>query len=203
AQIYAKPTNNSFVNLNYNSNIAKNDLTGDGEYNMESNVIGFGTGYLVSQIQYAPTKFSLSFSNSVSLDEVSNSFELTKNIVTLTANSEFRDFPLRSTMGYSISMDENVYSQEPNSKYNYHSIFLKYKYLLLDDKLQPFADLRISKAGGDVESSSQLINLGSNYKLDELTNLYAACGFSNYTYSNSSENDSNELNLKFRITRKF
>jgi len=199
AQVYARPTASSFLNFSYNNNVS--DIS-TGDFETGSEVMTMGAGYNVEQINFAPTRFSVSFSNSVSSDLINDSYNLNKNIVTLSANSKYRDWPLKSSIGYSISMDDNQYESTDNSEYSYHSFFAKSSYILAE-KFEPLANLRISVASGDFEYTSQMLNLGTKYKFDKLTELYGAVGFSNYTYEAIPENDTSEMELTFNLKRRF
>ncbi|MFO7896500.1 MAG: hypothetical protein R6U84_06190 [Candidatus Cloacimonadales bacterium] len=219
AQIYLRPTDESYLNFSYNSNLAENDVSENddfnGKYEVNSETINVGGGYQVNQIDYAPTRFNLAYSNSVSSEVINNNYNLNKDVITLSAVSNYRDFPLKSTLGYSLALDDNS-NKIPDSaeddetswvvqttEYSYHSVFAKASYLLFSEKLEPNINFRLSVASGDFEFASQMLNIGSKYKLDQYTDLLAAVGFSNYSYENREHEDSSEVDLRINLRRRF
>ncbi len=207
AQVYVRPTNDSFFNFSYNINNTDNSSD---TFETRTSVYSIGMGYNVKQIDYAPTKFSVNFSNSVNEDLLGNTYDFQKNVITISANSKYRDFPLKSKIGYSVALDENKrvsfddsYCEiEELDDSSYHSVFVNTSYLF-NEKIEPIAKFRFSVSSGDFEYSSQNVNIGTKYKFDRKTDLYAGLGFANYNYPNLDENDNSELELSINLKRRF
>ncbi len=218
-------TNNYFVQAIYrpddliyfklgfnNSNSADDFEPAEGDttttsYDINSMNISFGTGYYAENLSIAPTRFSLSFNNSLNKDEENETFDYKKNNIILIAKSKFDELPLTTTLSYSLSLNDNttvIESLEEKDKSSYNSIYLKGELNLLEEKLKPRLDFRYTAFGGDIDSqSSQMFNLGTSYNITPDTYVSTDLGLKLYQNKDTEDKDYSKFNWKLKISQKF
>jgi len=209
-QLLARPTNLPYFNVGYNANLSKNDADDpdpDDAYKESKEIstsgISLGTGYMVDAIDFAPTNFTVTYSNTVNSDDAYNAFETTRNNISLSMKSEFAELPLETQISYTISLGSS--EQEDITKdTRYNSIYLRGLMKFMDDRLKPYADLRLVGYGGDQDAqSSHLVNLGASYNLTNNTFLSTNLGMKMYANDDVEGQDYSQFNWRFKISQKF
>ncbi len=201
-QMFYRPNSRAFFNLSYSNSGTKDDAS-DETNSTEIKNYNFvlGGGYNLEAIRSAPTKLSLNFSNSANVDEKNNSFDYTTNYLIMSAKSDFTYLPLRTTMSYSLSLNENQVDEYSS---NYHSLFMKGEFNFLEDKLRPYLDFRYTSYGGDIDKQSkQLLNLGSKYNIFSQTSISTNVGIVAYQNNDVEDSDYSQLNWELRISQRF
>ena len=213
-QAMYKPNDKMYFNLNINTSGSEDgfvpeesDSTNTG-LNIRSTSVSFGTGYLVKQINNAPTRFSLNFSNSLNKDDANDSFEYQRNNITLSAKTAFEQLPLTTLFSYTLTLNDNsffVIQDSLNTEAsNYNSLFMRGEFDLLESQLKPYLDFRLNFFNGDIDSqSAQMFNIGSSYEITSNTLISADAGLKMYQNSDVSGSDYSRLNFKMKISQKF
>ncbi|MCK4313027.1 MAG: hypothetical protein KAW88_09870 [Candidatus Cloacimonetes bacterium] len=221
AQVICRPGEQMYFKLGFNNNNSADDFepaeddTTTTSYEINSTNISFGTGYYAENFNLAPTRFSLSFNNSLTKDEANETFDYKKNNIVLSAKSKFEDLPLTTTLSYSLNLNDNetrTYNDslsqwdptiQENS--NYNAIYLKGELCLLDEKLKPYLDFRYTTFGGDIESQvSQMFNLGTSYNITPDTYISTDLGLKLYQNKDTEgKDDYSKFNWKLKISQKF
>lgn len=207
-QVLARPHNLPYFNLGYNANTADNDADSDAQQKeITTNTITVGSGYKVEAIEFAPTNFTVSYSNTANNDEAQDMFENTRDNISLSIKSEFRDLPLETLASFTVSMSDNSLKSEDiieKSESNYNSFYLKGMMKFMSDRLKPYADLRLVGYGGDADAqNSQLMNLGASYTLTNNTFLSTNFGMKWYANDDVEDSDYSQFNWRFKIDQKF
>jgi hypothetical protein len=203
-QLLARPNNLPYFNLGYNANTADNDASEDEQQKeIATNTITVGSGYTVDAIEFAPTNFTISYSNTTNNDEAQNMFENTRDNISLSLKSEYRDLPLETLATFSMAMSKNTMSME-ETETSYNSFYLKGMMKFMSDRLRPYADLRLIGYGGDADAqSSQLMNLGASYNLTSNTFLSTNFGMKFYANDDVEGTDYSQFNWRFKVDQKF
>ena len=174
--------------------------------------IFFGVGYLVENMNLAPTKFSLSFNNSANGDEVNESFDYKKNNIVLSASSKFTDIPLKTTLSYSLTLNDNstlieIENEDPVTeqlKSSYNSLYLKGELELLDETLKPYFNFRYTSFGGDIDpQTTQMFNLGTSYSITPMTFVSTDMGVKFYQNKEIEDDNYSKFTWKMKISQKF
>ncbi len=217
-QAMYKPNDEMYFNLNINTSGSKDGFVPEESdstntaVDIRSTSVSFGTGYLVKQINNAPTRFSINFSNSLNKDDANNSFEYQRNNVTLSAKTAFVQLPLTTQFSYTFTLNDNsnlVKNEfeeynliEEASKYN--SIFMRGELDLMDSQLKPYLDFRLNFFNGDIDSqSAQMFNIGTSYEITSNSFVSADAGLTMYQNSDISDCNYSRLNFKMKISQKF
>ena len=219
AQTLYRPDDKLFFKLGFNNNNSKDDYESiegdDSRFPVEINTMNltFGVGYFVENINLAPTKFSLSFNNSANSDEVNESFDYKKNNVVLTANSRFTDIPLKTTLSYSLTLNDNSTLELDEitdedtlivQKSSYNSLYLKGELELLDETLKPYFNFRYTYFGGDIDSqTTQMLNLGTSYSITSATFVSTDMGVKFYQNKEIEDDNYSKFTWKMKISQKF
>ncbi|MDP8204276.1 MAG: hypothetical protein P9L95_07085 [Candidatus Tenebribacter mawsonii] len=214
-QAMYKPNDELYFNLNFNTSGSEDGFVPDSTntaVDIRSTAISFGTGYLVKQINSAPTRFSFNFSNSLNKDDANDSFEYSRNNIALSAKTDFEQLPIITIISYTFTLNDNSYLvKDELEKFtlveeasNYNSIFVRGEFDLMESKLKPYVEFRYNLFNGDIESqAAQMFNLGSSYKITSNSVISADAGLKSYQNSDSPYNDYSKLNFKMNISQKF
>lgn len=212
-QAMYKPNNDMYFNLNLNSSssedgfIPEENDTISNSVEIRSTTVNLGIGYLVKKINYAPTRLSLNFSNSLNKDYSSETFAYQKNNLTLGAKTTFKQLPLETYLAYTFTLNDNtnLLVEEGNSiESTYNSFYLRGDYKLLEGKFKPYIDFRYNQFSGEIDSqAAQMMNIGSSFEITK--NLYVSADGGLRMYQNSSDDDldSSRLNFKMKVSHKF
>ncbi len=213
AQVLFRPTDQIFYKIGFNNNTSKDNMeiaeddTLETTYDINSMNLTLGFGYHAQNLSFAPTRFSLNFCNSANTDEANKSFDYKKNNIILSAKSKFEEIPLKTTLSYSLNLNDDktiTHNDTLDQKSSYNSLYMKGEFLLLEEKLKPYLDFRYTAFGGDIDSqASQMFNLGTSYHIDKDTFLSTVFGLKLYQNKDYEESNYSSFNWKFRITRKF
>ncbi|MCD4795623.1 MAG: hypothetical protein K8R49_00410 [Candidatus Cloacimonetes bacterium] len=220
AQVLFRPTDQIFYKIGFNNNTSKDNMeiteddTLETTYDINSMNLTLGFGYHAQNFSFAPTRFILNFCNSANTDEANKSFDYKKNNIILSAKSKFEEIPLKTTLSYSLNLNDDKTSTYNDTlsewvdpiqeKSKYHSFYMKGEFLLLEEKFKPYLDFRYTAFGGDINSqASQMFNLGTSYNIDKDTFLSTVFGLKLYQNKDYEEDNYSSFNWKFRLTRKF
>ncbi|MHA1740458.1 MAG: hypothetical protein ACTSWD_17845 [Candidatus Heimdallarchaeota archaeon] len=216
-QAMYKPSDEMYFNLNINTNGSEdgfipdiNDSTNT-SVDIRSTIISFGTGYLVKQINNAPTRFAFNFSNSLNKDDAGETFEYNRNNITLSAKTKFDNLPITTFVSYTLTLNDNSNLVNELEEFtlieetsNYNSIFMRGEFDLLESKLNPYVDFRYNMFKGDIESqAAQMFNIGSNYEIAANSFISADAGLKMYQNSDEPDSDYSRLNFRMKISQKF
>jgi hypothetical protein len=211
-----QPRNYPSVRFGFTVNNSKNDWSDDpdpsnqvkNEFNMVSNSFYLNFGYQLGQLPVAPTLINVGFNNNVNQDKAYELFENNRNTFSFSAKSFFRELPLTTQIAFSLSTNEDTNKDSANVlntiDYHYSSIYLKAEYLLLDNKLKPYIDYRLTNYGGGTDKQmSNMFNIGAGYGVFANTYLTTELGLK--TYSNSDEDgyEYTNFNWKMQISQRF
>ncbi len=217
-QTLYRPDDKLFFKLGLNSNNSRDDFEPTPEDTLSSPIdittmnIFFGVGYLVENMNLAPTKFSLSFNNSANGDEVNESFDYKKNNIVLSASSKFTDIPLKTTLSYSLTLNDNstlieIENEDPVTeqlKSSYNSLYLKGELELLDETLKPYFNFRYTSFGGDIDpQTTQMFNLGTSYSITPMTFVSTDMGVKFYQNKEIEDDNYSKFTWKMKISQKF
>jgi len=218
-QTLYRPDNKLFFKLGLNNNNSKDDFEQTTQDTLSTPIdintmsIFLGVGYFVENMILAPTKFSLSFSNSANSDEVSESFDYKKNNIVLNASSKFTDIPLKTSLSYSLTLNDNstLELDENNDedtlivqKSSYNSLYLKGEFELLDETLKPYFNFRYTSFGGDIDSqNTQMFNLGTSYSFMPATYISTDMGVKFYQNKEIEDENYSKFTWKMKISQKF
>lgn len=218
-QTLYRPDDKLFFKLGLNNNNSKDDFEQTTEDTLNTPIdintmsIIFGVGYFVENMNLVPTKFSLSFSNSANSDEVSESFNYKKNNIVLSASSKFTDIPLKTTLSYSLTLNDNSTLELDEianedtlivQKSTYNSLYLKGELELLDETLKPYFNFRYTSFGGDIDSqTTQMFNLGTSYSITPATFVSTDMGVKFYQNKEIEDDNYSKFTWKMKVSQKF
>nr|MDA3813999.1 hypothetical protein [Candidatus Cloacimonadota bacterium] len=195
-QAMYKPNNEIYFNLSINTSgsedgFVPDTLSTNTAVDIRSTSISFGTGYYVKQINNAPTRFSVIFSNSLNKDDANNSFEYQRNNVTLSAKTDFEQIPLTTMFSYTLTLNKNrIITSESEESSNYNSLFIRGELDLLESQLKPYLDFRYNLFKGDIDSqATQMFNIGTSYGITSNFLISADAGVKMYQNSDISDSD--------------
>ncbi len=216
-QALYKPNDEMYFNLNINTSGSEDGFVPEESdstntaVDIRSTSVSFGTGYLVKQINNAPTRFSFNFSNSLNKDDANDSFEYQRNNVTLSAKTAFEQLPLTTQFSYTFTLNDNSFfvTQDSLTTFveegsNYNSLFMRGEFDLMDNRLKPYLDFRLNFFNGDINSqSAQMFNIGTSYDITSNSLISADAGLTMYQNSDISDSNYSRLNFKMKISQKF
>jgi hypothetical protein len=211
-QTLYRPDDKLFFKLGLNSNNSRDDFESTPEDSLNTPIdittmnIFFGAGYLVENMNLAPTKFSLSFNNSANSDEVNESFDYKKNNIVLSASSKFTDIPLETTLSYSLTLNDNSTFEDTLivQKSSYNSLYIKGELELLDETLKPYFNFRYTSFGGDIDpQTTQMFNLGTSYSITSATSVSTDMGMKFYQNKEIEDDNYSKFTWKMKISQKF
>jgi hypothetical protein len=136
-------------------------------------------------------------------------FDSKRSTFSFSAKSYFDELPLTTQIALSLSTNEDktldsIALETSTMDYHFTSLYLKAEYLLLENKLKPFFDYRLTSYGGDTDKQlSNMFNIGAGYGV--LANTFLSTEFGLRTYNNADEEGYEYTNFswKFRITQRF
>lgn len=208
-QIMYRPVGLPYFSFSYASSKAQNEAENDSEQDvitdldLRNNNFTFNTGYYVNKINFAPTLFTLGFTNNIYSDEADNSFEYSRSSMTLAARSSFREFPLITFLSYTFALNKDVTEtfnnvrNEEDYESKYHSFFCRSEFSLRDDTIAPYADIRYALETGDLQQNSLMGNIGVKALLYKGLNLKTSLGLA--TYENEDIEDGNYSTINFKL----
>lgn len=199
-----RPEGLPYFGLGYNGSNSKQESE-ESDYEISSAGINFMLGYKLNNFASNKTDLSLSYSNNSNEDVNGDSFANSSNNITLAAKTIFNNLPINTRVAYSFSVNESEAmpvsgTDLEKSENNYQSLYLKGSMKFMEDNLIPFMEYRLSnyETSGDSDILHNM-NLGGNYRYDDLTRLILRAGT---TIFNGSA-DYTKYSLMFKVIRSF
>ncbi len=166
-----------------------------------ANNMSLGFSYDVNYFAGVPTVMSLDYSHNTSEDKVSQQTDRTKSIVSISARNTYSSLPLVSTIRYSFTADEEASQNEKNS---YNSIYLRGDYKFFDEKLTPYLSFQRASYSGDIaDQSTNLINLGSVYKIAKRTKFTGSFSYKSYINNDIEAKDYTRTSWNLKLSQNF
>ena len=198
------------VNINYQQSTRKKSVadTSYSEYSIDqfNNTIGFSTSYEMPTTRYAKTRFSISISNSNSVDNEKKSFDSNSQNYLFSINSNFNDIPLTSKFSIGYMKTEDKPDTTEKTSNDYLSFSFREEYSFIPDKLNTYFDYHLLNYGGDEKQTKNCFTLGGNHKFNLFrTETYISGELAYLLYKNSTlaERNYNQTEFRLKISQKF
>ena len=194
------------VSFSYDTsnNLGVNEETEVDEFEQQSVNMGVSANYFVKAMPVAPTRFNITYANSKSTDELSDSYEVLLNSINFTMMNKFNTIPLTTKVYYGWAASENetdLYGLNENGS---NSFGMRGEYAFLNGKLTPYADFKLVMLSGDEDQSFNYVNVGTKYSPWANTKIATNVRLKSYANSSSKEDDDySQLNWNFYISQRF
>ncbi len=206
------------ASLNYQQSTRKRTVIDTLDIDQFNNTIGFSTSYEIPTTKYAKTRFSVSISNSKSIDNKFKSFDSNSQNYLFSMSSKFNDIPLSSkfSIGYMKTEDkpkiienadtdsERTYIDKKSN--DYLSICIREEYSFIPDRFNTYFDYHWVNSGGDTEQTKNYFTIGGSHKFNLFrTETYISGEFAYLLYKNKTfaQRDYNQTELRLKITQRF
>jgi hypothetical protein len=172
------------------------------EFEQKSVNMSVSADYNVKKMPVAPTRFNITYTNSNSTDELSNSYEINLNSINFTMLNKFLTLPLTTKLYYGMSISENEVLGT-NYENSSNSIGLRGEFAMFNGKLVPYSDMKLVLLSGDEDQSFSYFNFGSKYTPWENTRLATNLRVKYYSNSTTDNKNYSEFNWTFYISQRF
>ncbi len=177
-------------------------------YERNSNLLSLGLGYDFEMLPVAPTNVELGWRSGSSYEEretaakaMAKQYELDNQSISLGLTSRFRDIPLRTLISFANNLQDDVLLDAQTSNFNFQ---LRGEYRLLGDKVNPWAEYRLTSLGGDQDKQSyNYITFGVNTRPLKDTFVSTDLGWQIYGNKDTEQKDYTRTIWRLTLSQRF
>lgn len=191
-----------------NDEIVLTDSTLYSPYKRNSNVFSLGLGHDFDMLPIAPTSVDIGWrtgtddeKRAVSGKSLDKLYEFGTDNIYITFSSRFIEFPLKTQLTISNSIQDNVVEKEKNNNFNY---LMRGEYWLMQNRIKPWAEYRITALGGDQDQQSyNYVTFGVDARPFVNTNVSSSLGWQIYNNNDQQNVDYTTTAWHLSVTQRF
>lgn len=196
--VFYNPQNLPVFNMGMSYNKSENDINTVEQIN---NSFNLGVSHYTDFIEHIPSNISLNYRLSSNQDAANKSFHTTDNHMSLNIRSELEDLPVRTSFSYGFRMNREKYG---DIEYNMNSIALGAELLLMESRLIPFSDLRLSFYDQDSYlKNATMLRMGVRYDVTVNTFINSDIAYNSNNFRDTNSGSNSILSMRTTLTQRF